>query len=93
MNAGLNVAINQIPRDGPMRVAWPWPEILLSHGRLTAVLSEGNRSRMTNLITCVSLMIAGVISVPIAMLQAASLQSDEKTVTDSKGTNGAAGSW
>jgi beta-lactamase regulating signal transducer with metallopeptidase domain len=55
------------------------------HGRLTAVLSEKqNRRRMTTLITCVSLMIAGAISVPIAMLQAASLQSDEKAVTDSK---------
>lgn len=55
------------------------------HGRLTAVLSEKqNRRRMTTLITCVSLTIAGAISVPIAMLQAASLQSDEKTVTDSK---------
>jgi hypothetical protein len=55
------------------------------HGRLTAVLSEKqNRRRMTNLITCVSLMIAGGISVPIAMLQAASLQLDENAVTDSK---------
>ncbi len=55
------------------------------HGRLTAVLSEKqNRRRMTTLITCVSLTIAGAISVPIAMLQAASVQSDEKAVKDSK---------
>jgi beta-lactamase regulating signal transducer with metallopeptidase domain len=55
------------------------------HGRLTAVLSEKqNRRRMTTLITSVSLMIAGAISVPIAMLQAESLQSDDKAVADSK---------
>ncbi|MFO1001610.1 MAG: M56 family metallopeptidase [Planctomycetaceae bacterium] len=55
------------------------------HGRLTAVLSEKqNRRRMTTLITCVSLMIVGAISVPIAMLQAASVQSDEKELADSK---------
>ncbi len=55
------------------------------HRRLTAVLSEKqNRRKMTNLITCVSLMIAGAISIPIAMLQGASLQSDEKVATDSR---------
>ncbi|MBL8814298.1 MAG: DUF1549 domain-containing protein [Planctomycetaceae bacterium] len=80
----LNVATRLSPSRWTQACGLAMARNSALHRRLTAVLSEKqNRRRMTNLIACVSLLIAGIISIPIAMLQAANLQSDEKAATDS----------
>jgi len=81
----LNVATRLSPSRWTQACGLAMARNSALHRRLTAVLSEKqNRRRMTNLIACVSLVIAGVISVPIAMLQAQSLQSDEKAAANSR---------
>ncbi|MFO0978780.1 MAG: M56 family metallopeptidase [Planctomycetaceae bacterium] len=81
----LNVATRLSPSRWTQACGLAMARSSSLHRRLKAVLSEKqNRRRMTNLITCVSLMIAGAISVPIAMLQGASLQTDEQVGTNSR---------